>query len=136
MDKIIIDETVIDKKNKIKTWDDWDNFEKEVFKCSSWEETDIDTLGRDLERPIVIIDSYEWNSTTNSYNLPSEVLHFYEKTRREIFARLEPEAAANNMSHPEWYAKWCVYCKIWSEKYPKEKCPKCGNELLLLALND
>lgn len=137
MMKLEIDkEMLANEKNKITTWDDWDKLEEKIFKVQTWEETDINTLEKDLERPIITLDGYEWEPTTNSYNLPPEILHKYEKIRVEVFNKLEPEAAKENMSHPEIYAKWCVYCKRWSRKYPKDNCPKCGNELLPLWIGE
>ena len=122
--------------NKISSWDDWDIIVKEIFRRDEWQETDIDTLGIDLERPVISLDGYDWESTTNSYDIAPEIYHLYEKKSIEAFAKLEPEAAIENKAHPEWYAKWCVYCRRWSRHYPKDNCPKCGHELLPLPLNE
>lgn len=132
----------IDKKilaheiSKISTWEDWDKIRDEIFRRDEWEDTDIETIGKDLERPTVVIDGYKWESTTNSYELSPELFYLHEKTRWEVFAKLDPEADADNKNHPERYGKWCVYCKRWSREYPESNCPQCGNELLPLPLNE
>lgn len=124
------------KLELLSDWDEWDKIENEIFKIDDWPETSIDEIDNDLGRPSKLIDGQQWESTTNSYNISLKIFHLYEKTRNWVFAKLEPEAAEENKNHPEWYGKWCIYCKIWTRKYEKENCPNCGNELLLLPLNE
>ena len=122
--------------NNISDWDEWDKIENEIFRQYEWEETDIDSIEADLERPPENIDGYTWESTTISYDISPEIFYLYEKSILEVFAKLEPEADKVNKMHPEWYGKWCVFCKIWTKDFPKEVCPKCGKELLPLPLNE
>jgi hypothetical protein len=114
----------------------WCSIAYEIFRRDEWEETDIDLVEADLERPSETINGYSWESTTTSYDISPEIFYLHEKARLEVFAKLEPESDRENKIHPEWYGKWCVYCKIWTREYPEEICPKCGKELLPLPLNE
>lgn len=121
---------------KICSWEDWYKIEIDIFHTDEWPETSIERLEEDLERPVEIIEGCEWDSTTNSYDVSPEVMHFYEKTRQKVFAILEPEADEENKQHPELYGKRCIYCRIWTRDFSKQKCPKCSNELLDFPLNE
>lgn len=121
---------------KISTWEDWHKIKHEIFKSDKWEQIDAETLEKDLERPMLVIDGYNWKATTNNYKISPNIFYLYERTRWEAFAKLEPESDADNKKHPEEYGKWCVYCKRWTREYPKSNCPRCGNELLYLALHE
>ncbi|WP_082420551.1 hypothetical protein [Paenibacillus sp. A3] len=121
---------------KLYNWKDWDRIQKEIFHTDEWPETSIDRLEEDLERPVQIIEGCEWDSTTNSYDVSPEIMHLYEKTRWRAFSILEPEADEENKQHPELYGKRCIYCRIWTRDFSKQKCPKCSNELLKLPLNE
>lgn len=125
-----------DEIEKITDWDRWYEIENEIFRIKDWEEADIDTIEKDLKRPPEIIGGYSWESTTTSYDISPEIYHLHEKSRLEVFAKLEPEADKENKNHPKWYGKWCVYCRIWTREYPEKGCPKCGKELLPLPLNE
>lgn len=120
----------------ISNWDEWYKIEDELFRLKEWEEADIDTIEKDLERPPETINGYIWESTTTSYDISPEIYHLHEKTRLEVFAMLEPEADVDNKNHHERYGKWCVYCKRWTREYPEDNCPRCGKELLPLPLNE
>ncbi|MDO3677895.1 hypothetical protein [Paenibacillus ehimensis] len=93
-------------------------------------------LEEDLERPVQIIEGCEWEPTTASYDVSPEIMHLYEKTRQKAFSILEPEADEENKKHPELYGKRCIYCRIWTRDFSKQKCLKCGNGLLKLPLNE
>lgn len=121
--------------SKITTWEEWDRIEEDIFRISSWE-VNTKSIESDLERLPEMIDGYEWEPTTLSYDISPEIYHLHKQSRMEVFAKLEPEAHRENQSHPERYCKLCVYCRRWSRKYPKDKCPNCGNELLPLPLNE
>ncbi|MGF9908937.1 hypothetical protein [Brevibacillus porteri] len=101
-----------------------------------WPRTSFDRLEEDLDRPVQIIEGCEWEPTTDSYDISPEVSHLYEKTRQKVFAILEPEADKENKQHPELYGKRCIYCRIWTRDFSKQKCPKCSNELLEFPLNE
>ncbi|MEC0207379.1 NOB1 family endonuclease [Paenibacillus ehimensis] len=121
---------------KLSSWKDWDRIQKEIFHSDEWPETSIDRLEEDLERPVQIIEGCEWESTTASYDVSPEIMHLYEKTRQKVFSILEPEADEENKQHLELYGKRCIYCRIWTRDFSKQKCPKCGNELLEFPLNE
>lgn len=89
-----------------------------------------------MAKPVQIIEGCEWEPTTDSYDISPEVSHLYEKTRQKVFAILEPEADEENKQHPELYGKRCIYCRIWTRDFSKQKCPKCSNELLKIPLNE
>jgi hypothetical protein len=124
-----------DEINRLSSWEDWERIEEDIFKLDEWDEEDYN-IERDMERQIIVVEGHEWKPTTLSYDISPEIYHLHWKTRLEVFAKLEPDAAEENSRHPERYGKICVYCKRWSKYYTKDNCPECGNELLPLPLNE
>jgi hypothetical protein len=122
--------------NDLSTWDDWDKIDKVIFRSEEWSKRFIEMHEVESKRSSEIIDGDNWNSYVEPYDVSPEILHLYETTRWRVYAILEPESEEENRKHPERYGKMCSYCRIWSQKYPKDKCPKCGNDLLLWPLND
>lgn len=132
-----IDKKSLEEKiNKLSSWDEWNSIETKIFRSEEWPEKNLDLLEKEAAELPLNIDGYEWKVVVDSYDIVPEILHLYEKTRWEVFAILEPEADKENKSHPEWYGKWCVYCKRWTREYPEPNCPQCDNELLPLPLNE
>ncbi|MDC0762143.1 hypothetical protein POF51_15665 [Brevibacillus sp. AG] len=137
MFSIVIDRNELDSDiNNISCWEDWYKIEKEIFHTDEWPRTSFDRLEEDLDRPVQIIEGCEWEPTTDSYDVSPEVSHLYEKTRQKVFAILEPEADEENKLYPELYGKRCIYCRIWTRDFSKQKCPKCSNGLLKFPLNE
>jgi len=121
----------------IKTWDEWHNFDKRYFKSlvnpesKSGEEVD-----RELRRQPITINGILWKPIRKADAIDPDLDFLSQKYSALIFDRLEPEAAADNAAHPERYARWCVYCGLYTKERSPQTCPVCEHELLDLPLND
>ncbi len=121
---------------EINSWDDWYRIEQTVFKIDQWPELGIDEIEKMLSRKPKAHSGTEWESTASNYAVERDLEYEYEKLRQMVFEKLEPESARENMNHPEWYGKQCVYCSLWTRKTDQEHCPFCGHELLSIPIGD
>jgi hypothetical protein len=117
-------------------WDDWHKIEADIFRMDDWPEKTLEAIEKEAERTPEIIKEVKWTPFVDDNDIFPEVLFLYEKASFQVFAKLEPEAAAENLKHPERYGKMCVYCKVWSRTYKTKNCPKCNKELLPYPIND
>ena len=131
-----IDEKILlEKISKIDSWDEWNDFEERFFNEDTLERKSNDEWELGLNRDDQIIDGITWHATSINYkNL--HAYYLYEKSRRTVFAKLEPEAAAENAAHPEWYGQICYHCEIWRRSHKPKACSVCGGELLPFTLNE
>lgn len=125
---------LLDKISSLNSWEEWYDFEKKFFNESMLIRKSHEELERSLNRKDRTIDGIDWHAAGCNYtNL--HLYFLYEKMLLLVFAKLEPEAAANNAEHPEWYGKVCYHCEIWTESHDLEICPICSGELLPLPLD-
>lgn len=119
------------------SWDSWYEFENhyftELLDAPSKEQEDLDRQDR---RQPLDINGVRWMPVASSQAVNKDIEFWHWKLTAKVFARLEPEAAAENAAHPERYNRFCVYCEIRTGEMSLITCPICEHELLDLPLND
>jgi hypothetical protein len=130
---------MIDYRNKefcaISCWDDWEKYCDKYFTDETMGKMTYAEIAILQEPDDRIINDVPWFPCFISYrNL--DVYYWYSKLAREIFDKLEVDAATANNNNPEWFGKACVYCKIWTKNRNLGICPVCGKELLLHPINE
>ena len=129
--------TLLKEFEKIQDEDSWYEFDKRYFEeLKNAPLKNSDELDRESRRKPVNVNGVLWMPVRRSLLIDEDMEFFHWKLREKIFSRLEPEAAAENSSHPERYARWCLYCGIRTNERSSITCPICEHELLDLPLND
>ncbi|MDM5175617.1 hypothetical protein PO883_00125 [Massilia sp. DJPM01] len=128
---------LLNEFSKIQDDDSWYEFEKRHFEIlRDVPSKDLDEIDREYRRKPFILNGILWKPVPKCDLINEDIKFLHWKLRHEIFARLDPEAAAENAAHPERYERWCLYCGICTKEISITTCPICEHELLNLPLND
>lgn len=124
------------KLSGIQNWDDWILIEQEFFNQTVLIPKSAEEWCHGLERSDIITpDNIVWQSTSIGYK-NRDLYFLYEKARLYAFAKLEPDAAKENSTHPERYGQICNLCELWTRSHEPNVCAFCSNELLPFPLNE
>jgi hypothetical protein len=119
------------------SWDWWSDFEmRHFFALFEPQPTAVEEYERQSRRKPVCLNGILWKPVSSAAVANKDMEFLYGKLRQKVFARLEPESAAENAAHPERYNSYCIYCEIRTGMGAFTTCPVCEHELLDLPLND
>ena len=119
------------------SWESWSTFEKRHFSPLSDAPTkSAEDFARQERRAPIVVNGVLWKPVRSADIVDKELKFLSWKLLDIAFAHLEPEAAAENATHPERYDKFCVYCEIRTDARSLLTCPICEHELLDFPLND
>lgn len=129
------EKNLLENLEKINSLDDWMEFEENFFSNNILIEKDNEEDSLCMNREDKTIDGITWHATSCGYK-NTDIYFLHEKLSFMVFAKLEPEAAAENAAHPERYGQICCHCEIWTRSHQPKVCPICNGELLPFPLNE
>jgi len=112
----------------VRSWDDWEALEQELFRKAEWPTRDLDALDADLARPARSHEGRTWEPQGEPYDLAPELRWWHERARWRAAAALDPEAAAARAAAPEAYGAVCRACGLFTREPGATSCPGCGRE--------
>ena len=119
------------KVRNIKSWDEWNQIEKEFFMISQWGKTSLDRMDEDLDRENIFSeDNTYWQPFSIPYNIDIELYSFYERMSYLAYEAIEKEYKDESQ-----YDKKCNYCRLWTENKEKQYCDFCGRKLQIMLSN-
>ena len=124
-----------DAFEKLASWEEWEAFSARFFDWDNAPERPPESIEADLARESVHKDGHLWEPFAGNYDVDPAIETLYEELRQEIFKKLESEAHAENLRHPERYGRQCRRCRVFTRSDAKS-CSFCGGALLPLPLNE
>ena len=121
---------------RVSNWDEWAQFVDCYFDWNVAPVRSEDETQGDLRRSPLIENGRVWEPFAGSYNICPDSELLFEQFSDDIFARLEPEAHAENLANPEMSAWKCVACRVFTRQRPPISCPFCGRPLVRMPLNE